>query len=228
VRGHSLFCFPPPWILGLGAGRYDRDRIDTSFSYSLSLSPSLSLSLSLSSFGLLWFRPRHVWFIGTQLTSVCSPLRLPSQVLPSLQKVRARTRLRKVFHRSLFLLSLFSSGYFKRKADMLEAKQAARLGEEAAALLQASEPAPLHREAAAVKAPPAKKAAVRKLTQASAPAKTNVPAAPAARAVEQQAACCSAVSAVAPASTPMQLTEEQKARIERNGQQALAIRATKV
>ena len=48
VRGHSLFCFPPPWILGLGAGRYDRDRIDTSFSYSLSLSPSLSLSLSLS------------------------------------------------------------------------------------------------------------------------------------------------------------------------------------
>jgi hypothetical protein len=94
-------------------------------------------------------------------------------------------------------------------------------------LLQASEHAPLHTEAAAVKAPPAKKAAVRKLTQASAPAKTNVPAAPAARAVEQQAACSSAVSAVAPASTPMQLTEEQKARIERNRQQALAIRATK-
>ena len=60
---------------------------------------------------------------------------------------------------------------------------------------------------------------VRKLTQASAPAT---------RAVAQQAACSSAVSAVAPASTPIQLTEEQKARIERNGQQALAIRATKV
>ena len=120
------------------------------------------------------------------------------------------------------------SWYAERKADMLEAKQAARLGEEAAALLQASEPAPLHREAAAaVKAPPAKKAAVRKLTPASASAKTNVPAAPAAPAVEQQAGCSSAVSGVANASTPMQLTEEQKARIERNRQQALAIRATK-
>jgi len=109
---------------------------------------------------------------------------------------------------------------------MLEAKQAARLGEEAAALLQASAPAPLYTEAAAVKAPPAKKAAVRKLTQASAPDETNVPAAPATRAVEQQAACSSAVSAVVPGITPMQLAEEQKARIAHDRQQTLAIRAT--
>ena len=45
--------------------------------------------------------------------------------------------------------------------------------------------------------------------------------------VEQQAARSSAVSAAAPASAPMQLSDEQKARIERNRQQALAIRAKK-